>query len=196
MMNPRRLLIQGEDKRKVNLKIKAKVRKKLRPLIFQRKKVMVGIVGIVIKMIMLMIKLHPKLCPYKHKNKEKTNVMVIICDDIEGSLDVDERVNYSIIQKVEESQDIEEKMIQSFHLKIQIKKTKIDCIVDSGSQANLILETMVSNLGLETFNHPNSYPLGWVHHNASLQVTKQYKLKFAIYANAPADSSICMPLAA
>jgi len=55
MMNPRRLLIQGEDKRKINLKIKAKVSKKLRPLIFQRKKVIIGIVVIMIKMVMLMI---------------------------------------------------------------------------------------------------------------------------------------------
>jgi len=49
MMNLRRLLIQGEYKRKV------KVSKKQRPLIFQRKKVIVGIVVIVIKMVMLMI---------------------------------------------------------------------------------------------------------------------------------------------
>jgi len=41
---------------------------------------------------------------------------------------------------------------------------------------------MVSNLGLETFNHLNPYPLGWVHCNASLQVTKQCKLKFVIIA--------------
>jgi len=39
---------------------------------------------------------------------------------------------------------------------------------------------MVSNLGLKTFNHPNPYPLGWFHRNASLQVSKQCKLKFAI----------------
>jgi len=52
MMNPRRLLIQGDDKRKVNIKIKEKVSKKLRQLIFQRKKVMVDIV---IKMVILMI---------------------------------------------------------------------------------------------------------------------------------------------
>jgi len=108
--------------------------------------------------------------------------MVLKCDDIEGSLDVNEKINYSTIQKVENPQDIEEKRIELFYLKIQIKKTRVDCIVDLGSQKNLILETMVSNLGLETFNHPNPYPLGWVHHNASLQVTKQCKLKFAIYA--------------
>ena len=98
--------------------------------------------------------------------------MVLRCDDIEGSLDVDEKLNYSTIQKVEYPQDIEEKRIQLFHLKIQIKKTRVDCILDLGSQENLISETMVSNLGLETFKHPNQYPLGWVHHNASLQVTK------------------------
>jgi len=35
-------------------------------------------------------------------------------------------------------------------------------------------------LGLEIFNHPNPHTLGWVHHNASLEVTKYYKLKFGI----------------
>jgi len=42
-------------------------------------------------------------------------------------------VNCLAIQNVEEPQDIEEQRIQLFHLKIQIKKTKVDCIVDSGS---------------------------------------------------------------
>jgi len=41
---------------------------------------------------------------------------------------------------------------------------------------------MLSNFRLETFNHPNPYPLGWVHCNASLKVNKQCKLKFFIYA--------------
>ena len=54
-------------------------------------------------------KLHPELCPYKNKNKEKTNAMVLRCDDIEGSSDVDEKVNCSAIQKVENPQDIEKK---------------------------------------------------------------------------------------
>jgi len=54
-MNLRRLLIQGEDKRKVNIKIKTKVSKKIRPIIFQRKKMMVGIVVIMINMVILII---------------------------------------------------------------------------------------------------------------------------------------------
>jgi len=34
--------------------------------------------------------------------------MVLKCDDIEGSSDVDENVNYLAIQKVKNPQDIEE----------------------------------------------------------------------------------------
>jgi len=47
------------------------------------------------------LKLHPKLHPYKNKNKDKTNVMVLRCEDIEGSSNVDEKINYSAIQNIE-----------------------------------------------------------------------------------------------
>lgn len=53
-------------------------------------------------------KSHSKLRPYKNKNKEKTNAMVLRCDDIKGISYVDEKVNCSTIQKVEEPQNIEE----------------------------------------------------------------------------------------
>jgi len=68
MMNPRRLLIQGDDKRKVNLNIKANVSKKLRPLIFQIKKVIVDIVVIMIKMVILMINVGNYIRNYIHIN--------------------------------------------------------------------------------------------------------------------------------
>ena len=51
----KRLLIQREDKKKVNLKIKVKVSKQIRSIMLQRKKVIVGIVIIMIKMIILML---------------------------------------------------------------------------------------------------------------------------------------------
>ena len=49
MMNPKMLLIQRGDMKKVNLKIKAKVSKKLRPLMLQRNKMIVTIIVIMIK---------------------------------------------------------------------------------------------------------------------------------------------------
>jgi hypothetical protein len=67
-----------------------------------------------------------------------------------------------------------------FHLRVISKHTKIDTLVDSGSQVNLISEQVVQKLGLETRPHPRLYPLGWICDNAQVQVTKQCKLRFAI----------------
>lgn len=45
------------------------------------------------------------------------------------------------------SQD-EKKQIELFHVKVQAKKTKIDALFDSGSQANLIADDLVKSLAL------------------------------------------------
>ena len=54
---------------------------------------------------------------------------------------------------------------------------------DSGSQANLISEYLVKNLGLETQNHPRPYPLGWLNKSTQIKVTKQCRLIFSIITN-------------
>lgn len=59
--------------------------------------------------------------------------MVNRCENFKGSFDVDEKLNYSAIQKVREDKDIEEQRIHLFHIKIQIKKIRFDCIIDLGS---------------------------------------------------------------
>ena len=51
------------------------------------------------------------------------------------------------------------------------------------SQANLISESLVKQLGLKTHNHPKPYPLGWLKEQSQIHVTKQCRLKFAITAN-------------
>ena len=60
------------------------------------------------------------------------------------------------------------------------KQTKIDTLIDSGSQANLISEEVVKQLELTTKPQKKPYPLGWVCKDKILQVTKQCDLKFAI----------------
>lgn len=57
---------------------------------------------------------------------------------------------------------------------------KIDALFDSRSQANLITTDLVKKLGLEVHDHPHPYPLGWVHKDAKLKVTKHCKIIFAI----------------
>ena len=66
----------------------------------------------------------------------------------------------------------ERKMNEQFHLRVTSKHTKIDILIDSGSQANLISEGIFKKIGLETKLRPKPYPLGWISGNAKLQVTK------------------------
>ena len=56
----------------------------------------------------------------------------------------------------------------------------METLFDTGSQANLISESLVKKRGLETKPHPKPYPLGWIHDKAKLNVTKQCKVKFVI----------------
>ena len=58
-----------------------------------------------------------------------------------------------------------------FHVRAITKQTKIDTIIDSGSQANLFSEEVVKQLRLTTKPHKKPYPLGWVCKDKRLQVT-------------------------
>ena len=59
-----------------------------------------------------------------------------------------------------------------FHIRVITKQTKIDTLIDSGSQANFIAEEVVKQLGLTIKPHKRPYPLGWVCKDKRLQVTK------------------------
>jgi hypothetical protein len=71
-------------------------------------------------------------------------------------------------------------MTKLFHIKVQVKKTKIDALFDFGSQANLIATDLVNTLGLEVHDHSSPYPLGWVNKDPEIKLSKQCKSKFAI----------------
>jgi hypothetical protein len=74
----------------------------------------------------------------------------------------------------------EDKRTELFHIRVISKHTKIDTLFDSGSQVNLISETIVKKLGLITKPHKKPYPLEWIHNDNQLQVNRQCVLKFAI----------------
>eukprot|EP00253_Pinus_taeda_P032964 PITA_32964 len=81
---------------------------------------------------------------------------------------------------IDESLPNERKRIELFHIRVIINHTKVETLLDTGSQANLISESLVKKLGLETKPHPKPYPLGWIHDKAKLNVTKECKVKFVI----------------
>jgi hypothetical protein len=67
-----------------------------------------------------------------------------------------------------------------FHIRVIMKHTKIDTLIDSGSQSNLISEEVVKKLGLITKLHHKPYSLKWISNNHKLHITKQCTLRFAI----------------
>jgi hypothetical protein len=49
-----------------------------------------------------------------------------------------------------------------FHIRVIMRHTKIDTLIDSGSQSNLILEELVKQLRLKTQLHHKPYTLKWI----------------------------------
>jgi len=87
----------------------------------------------------------------------------------------------SSVQFLKVDNEVDEvKWTKFFHIRVISKYTKIGTLFESGSQINLISETIVKKLGLITKPHKKPYPLGWIHNDNQLQVNRQCVLKFAI----------------
>jgi hypothetical protein len=84
---------------------------------------------------------------------------------------VQTEVNFSILHHQGEKE-----MAKLFHIKIQVKKTNIYALFDSGSQDNLITADLISKIGLEVHDHHVPYPLGWVNKDAEIKVMKKCKI--------------------
>ena len=127
-------------------------------------------------------KLHPELnSKNKKKDNKKKNLMATnLSNQVESYLDLDEKIICTSVQEEVNlsslRQQEENEMTKLFHIKIQVKKTKIDALFDLGSQANIIAAELVKKLGLEVRDHPNPYPLGWVNKDAELKVCMRGQL--------------------
>ena len=67
-----------------------------------------------------------------------------------------------------------------FHIRVIMQHTKVDTLIYSGSQSNLISEELVKQLGLKTHMHHKPYTLKWIRNNHQMHITKQCTLKFSI----------------
>jgi hypothetical protein len=88
---------------------------------------------------------------------------------------VNNDVTLSILHHQEEKD-----MTKIFHIKIQVKMTKIDDLFDSGSQDNLIAVDLVKMIRLEVHDHDSPHPLGWVNKDEEIKVTKQCNIAFFV----------------
>eukprot|EP00253_Pinus_taeda_P009349 PITA_09349 len=98
-------------------------------------------------------KQHPEKCPKKYEGIGKQKIVAAAQQDL-GSYSGDEAL-------------------------VTVVGTK-GTLFNTGSQGNLIVESLAKKLSLETKPHPKPYPLGWIHDKEKLNVTQQYKVKFVI----------------
>jgi hypothetical protein len=120
--------------------------------------------------------LHPKIISKKFKDKDKQKATTIVRDfgsdskvttmGVKGiffvvicSSHTSSKANVTLDRR---------KIKELIHLQVISKNNKIDTLVDSGSQVNLISEQVVHNLGLKTRPHPRLYPLGWICDNSQV----------------------------
>jgi hypothetical protein len=101
--------------------------------------------------------LNPKNCK---KDAKKKNMLATYSSNlVESSLNVDENIVYTLEQKEVNLSSLyhkeEKEMTKLFHIKIQVKKTEADVLIDSGSQLNLLAVDLVSKLGLKIHSHPS-----------------------------------------
>jgi len=135
--------------------------------------------------------LHLELKPKKFRSKEKKDIAAIQKDlgsdsgdkttiTATGIKGKDPESSTSNCSHSTDNESYERKRNEKFHIRVISKHIKIGTLFDSGSQVNLISETIVKKLCLETEPHKKPYPLGRVCDKAKLQVTKQCTLHFSI----------------
>jgi hypothetical protein len=121
-------------------------------------------------------KLHPELNPKIHKKDVKKNNLIgmNLSNKVEGILDVDEKIVCTSMQKEVNSSSLhhkeEKEMKKLFHIKIQVKNSKVDALFDFGSQANPIASNLVNKIALEVHDHLSPYPSRRLNKDAKLKV--------------------------
>lgn len=108
---------------------------------------------------------------------------LIIEVGMQGTLSLHDNENYESHASTSSSNEPlvnEGKRIELFHIRVIMKHTKVETLFDPSSQANLISESLVKKLGLETKPHLKPYLLGWVCDKEKLHVTKHCTTRFVI----------------
>jgi hypothetical protein len=123
--------------------------------------------------------LHPEKRPKWFKGKKGTQTVATTSKPIElGSDSGDEKISLvGMTGKHGEDVDCRSKL---FHIRVIMRHTKVDTLIDSGSQSNLISEELVKKLGLKTQMHHRPYTLKWMSNHHQMHITKQCTIKFAI----------------
>jgi hypothetical protein len=124
--------------------------------------------------------LHPEKRPKwfkERKGRQKVSTTTRPTDLGSYSGDESKITIVGLIGKIGDGFDSRSKL---FHIRVIMKNTKINTLIDNGSQYNLILEEVVKKLGLKTKVHQKPYSLNWISKDHKFPITKKCIIKFAI----------------
>jgi hypothetical protein len=116
--------------------------------------------------------LHPKKRPKWFKEKKGRKTVAMTTRPIDLGLDSGHESNISLIGmtgKIGEGIDCRSNL---FYIKFIMQHTKVDTLIDCGSQYNLISEKWVKKLGLKTHMHHKPYTLKWISNHHQMHITK------------------------
>jgi hypothetical protein len=125
-------------------------------------------------------KLHPEKRPKWFKERKGRQTVVAATRPTNLGSDSGDESKVSLVGltgKIGGALDSRSKL---FHIRVIMRHTKVNTLIDSGSQSNLISEELVNQLGLNTQMHHKPYTHKWIINNHQFHITKQCTLKFAI----------------
>jgi hypothetical protein len=124
--------------------------------------------------------LRPENIPkwFKERKGRKTNATTTQPTDL--GYDLGDETKIAIVGLAGKIGDRYDSRSKLFHIRVIMKHTKINTLIDSGSQYNLISEEVVKQLRLTTKLRHKPYSLKWISKNHKLHLTKKCTLKFAI----------------
>jgi hypothetical protein len=116
--------------------------------------------------------LHPEKRPKWFKEKKGTQTVAMTSKPTDLGSDSGDESNISLVGmtgKIGEDIDCRSKL---FHIRVIMRHTKIDTLIDSGFESNLISEELVKQLGLKTQLHHKPYTLKWISNDHQMHITK------------------------
>jgi hypothetical protein len=124
--------------------------------------------------------LHPKKRPKWFKEKRERKTVAATTQPMDLGSDSSNESKVSLVGMTGKIGDRFDARSKLFHIRVIMRNTKVDTLIDSGPQSNLISEELVKQLVLNTQMRHNPYTLKWISNNHQLHITKQCTLKFAI----------------
>jgi hypothetical protein len=124
--------------------------------------------------------LHPKKRPKWFKEKKGMQTVATTKKTTDLGSDSGDESNISLVGMTGKFGEDIDCRNNFFHIRVIMRHTKRDTLIESGSQSFLNSKELVKQLGLKTQLHHKTYTLKWIRNHHQMHITKQCTIKFAI----------------